>query len=626
MTDDNLIEICNMDFNDKSITDSNGNYIYQNNIDPTKITFVRYNKSYAFHASSTLFSENVTPLITSNIISDRQYKISFVFYTDIPFLYGDGIAFLSFANNDYSKILSFGNYVTYRSATAGYEYISYDDINLNHNYNKISEKIPNFNDSSKKYTVVIDVDNENLTISVTINNTLLITYNLVDYFSPTNVTFGLPNNGCEDSIYIDDIKILAGEEQPSYEEPTLTLSQSNNTLTATATVDPNLQDQTVSYLWGNGETTQSIDITVSGTYSCTITDSIGQTATQSISAEYVEPIAQPTVTITKSEYVLTAIATVDARLQDQTVSYLWSNNATTNSITVSETGTYYCTVTDSIGQTATASYYVVVNYDPVVIITKNKDTCQRGENITLSGFNSYCTNSFITSYVWSTGDDEATIEVTPTQTTTYTLTVTAANGRSSSSSVMVVVESGQIELMKYLPEYWHPNAEMQQIQQNTLNYSLYNLHNAYNVITTEAYIGTSNNARLTEWEHDLGITSSDTLEERRRNILSFFKRKGKLDEENIRLIVNNFANGADCIVEFIPSYIRILIRPRHENETVFPKVESIINAKKPAHLGLYVERYYCTWGEVKDSFDTWNDVKNKGSWNDVRLFLPYIYD
>lgn len=68
----------------------------------------------------------------------------------------------------------------------------------------------------------------------------------------------------------------------------LTLTRSYNTLTANATVDPKLEDQTVSYLWSNGATTQSINIIEVGTYSCTVTDSIGQTATASIVVEDIQ--------------------------------------------------------------------------------------------------------------------------------------------------------------------------------------------------------------------------------------------------------------------------------------------------------------------------------------------------
>lgn len=410
-----------------------------------------------------------------------------------------------------------------------------------------------------------------------------------------------------------------------YQDPTLEIIQVDNTLTANATVDENLEDKTITYLWNTGATTQSIDITESGTYSCTVTDSVGNSVTQSIDAEYIEPIHEPTVTISRSGYVLKANATIDERLEDQTVTYLWNTGETSKSITVNETGNYTCTITDSLGQTASASYYIVVEYDPVALISADKKTCLCGEKITLSGCNSYCQGSEITSYLWSTGDTTDTIEVKPEDTTIYTLTVTALNGRSSVASVKIDVVTGEIELMKYLPQYWHENAEMQQIQKKTLNYLLFNLQYSSNIITTEAFIGTANNERLSEWERDLGIIPAETIEERRENILAFFKRKGKLNEQIIKEMVDYRYTGATCDVSIENSAIKIIIYPAHEEDVNFDKIYNDLYWKKPAHLGFGYSRYYCTWGDIKDNFNTWNDVKNKGSWNSIKLYLPYLY-
>lgn len=178
------------------------------------------------------------------------------------------------------------------------------------------------------------------------------------------------------------------------------------------------------------------------------------------------------------------------------------------------------------------------------------------------------------------------------------------------------------ELMSYLPLYWHENLEMQEIQK--LDTDLSKLREDSNIITTEAYINTADNERLQEWERDLGLTNEGTFEERRNNILSFFKGKGKLNEASIKAIVENFAHGARCVVRFDDSTIKLYIIPKVESDVSFPRIESLLMKKKPAHIGLYIERFYSTWDNVKNDFKTWNNVKAKGTWNDISLHLGEV--
>lgn len=112
--------------------------------------------------------------------------------------------------------------------------------------------------------------------------------------------------------------------------------------------------------------------------------------------------------------------------------YLWNNGQTTPSITVSPTITTTYTVTYDLGgciQTTTA--VVNVNPNPAVTINGDSSICV-GEVTTL-------TASQNVNYLWNTGEQTQSINVTPTLTTVYTVTVVNTNGCISTTSDTIFV-------------------------------------------------------------------------------------------------------------------------------------------------------------------------------------------
>lgn len=185
--------------------------------------------------------------------------------------------------------------------------------------------------------------------------------------------------------------------------------------------------------------------------------------------------------------------------------------------------------------------------------------------------------------------------------------------------------SDVIDLMKYLPQYYQENAEMIEIQRKSLGAEAYALSVDIPFIFIQGFISTADASRLAEWEHDLGIVAANTIEQRRENILAFFRRKGKLDEQTIKNIVALYYDNSECTVVIEESTIKITVYPSHEEYVTFDKIMADLNVKKPAHLGCIVAgRYYCTWGDIKNDFNSWEEVKNKGSWKSVKLHLPYV--
>ena len=178
-----------------------------------------------------------------------------------------------------------------------------------------------------------------------------------------------------------------------------------------------------SYLWSTGETTQTITVSTAGTYIVTVYETPTCFASDTISVT----VAAPTAAITGVTTICSGQATTLTATAGN--SYIWSNGATSQSITVSSATTYTVTVTYPGGCTASASVAVTANTNPTPSITGNNSICQ-GQSSTLSA-GSY------TSYQWSTGSTSANISANTSG--IYTVTVTDGNGCTGSTTFNLTV-------------------------------------------------------------------------------------------------------------------------------------------------------------------------------------------
>lgn len=172
-------------------------------------------------------------------------------------------------------------------------------------------------------------------------------------------------------------------------------------------------------------------------------------------------------------------------------------------------------------------------------------------------------------------------------------------------------------LIGYLPDYWHKSEEMQEILESD-GIEIERLLNKARSIYGDSFILTASESRVKEWEQDLKIIPTGTLEQRRLMILSVLRGAGKLNEPKIKKIVNAFTGG-DAIVTFADSTINVQVLPPNNGEVfLFPDIERSISPRKPAHIGLVVERFYSTWGDIKEQFSSWEDLLNsKADWKAV---------
>ena len=213
----------------------------------------------------------------------------------------------------------------------------------------------------------------------------------------------------------------------------------------------------VSYLWSDNSTSSTLLVLTSGSYSVTTTDANGCTAASSPQTVSVSSSPSPTITIggptsfcEGGQVQLTS---------SQGESFLWSDGSTSQSLTVSESGSYTVSVTNTnacLGTGASAPVVVTVNANPDASFTF---TLNNGELVLTN------TTSGATGYTWDFGDGSTTSAVSsPSHTYTadgqYDVSLTALSSAGCTDdttvSVNVVIigiadESPLIESVLFYP-------------------------------------------------------------------------------------------------------------------------------------------------------------------------------
>ncbi len=176
------------------------------------------------------------------------------------------------------------------------------------------------------------------------------------------------------------------------------------------------------YLWSDNSTNQTLEVFDSGTYSLQVTDANGCTALDDIIiTENPNPIP---VINGPSSFCSGNTATLDGSPGYET--YLWTNNETTQSITVSAGGTFGLIVTDSNGCTGETQIDVAENESLTPEIIGDLEFCSGIISILDAG-------AGYETYEWSNGETTQTIEVTSSG--NYGVVVTDLAGCSGSDNV-----------------------------------------------------------------------------------------------------------------------------------------------------------------------------------------------
>ncbi len=176
------------------------------------------------------------------------------------------------------------------------------------------------------------------------------------------------------------------------------------------------------------------------------------------------------------------------------------------------------------------------------------------------------------------------------------------------------------DLLSYLPEFLRDVQEYQQIF-SAENPEFDGIGTEIDGIFPEALIMECSEERIKQWEKALDVEAQGTLTERRFYIKGVLNGKGKLNEETIKEIVRSYTGG-EADVSLTNSILRVQVKPPENGEVYrFEDVERTLRPLVPAHLGLVVERFYSTWGDIKNNFADWEVLSAMDDWQAVKEYI-----
>lgn len=228
-----------------------------------------------------------------------------------------------------------------------------------------------------------------------------------------------------------------------------------------ATVSPLFE----TFLWDNGDTTNSIDSLVSGTYTITVSDSLGCVNTDS--TVIVEPNLLQIDSIIASLFNCGANVscnggnngTAEAHVSGGCApyNYVWSSGSTSKTATGLSATTYTVTITDANGCTASDSTTLT---EPTLLVSQGVTPTVQG-----CGFNISCNSGndgaaslsgsggcLPYSYLWSNGDSAQM--ATNMTAGLQTVVLTDANGCTVNDSV-ILTEPTPVEVSDFTPSLYN---------------------------------------------------------------------------------------------------------------------------------------------------------------------------
>jgi hypothetical protein len=176
----------------------------------------------------------------------------------------------------------------------------------------------------------------------------------------------------------------------------------------------------------------------------------------------------------------------------------------------------------------------------------------------------------------------------------------------------------EIDLMKYLPLYYHQMLEMRLIQ-GQLGEEIGKQAAAFEDTLAQYYVHSSTWG-LTRWEKMMGLASDPSLPNARRRESIIAKMRGAGTTTRVKIIQTAiaFSGGEVNVVEY-PAESRF--------EVVFVGTKGIppnmagfirmLEDIKPAHLAYSLKYTYTVWNQIKAL--TWNQAKGK-TWSELRVY------
>jgi hypothetical protein len=186
-----------------------------------------------------------------------------------------------------------------------------------------------------------------------------------------------------------------------------------------------------SYVWSSGQTTSSIIVSSSGTYSVEVTNASGCTATSSNVIVTVHALPTVSGNVTDNDFCNGTSVTFNG---SGATSYTWTGGVIDGIPTSpSSSATYTVTGTDANTCSNTATVSIIVHALPTVGANVTDNDFCNGTSVTFNGTGA-------SSYLWTGGVIDNT-PVSPSASATYTVTGTDANACSNTATVSIIVHA-----------------------------------------------------------------------------------------------------------------------------------------------------------------------------------------
>lgn len=132
------------------------------------------------------------------------------------------------------------------------------------------------------------------------------------------------------------------------------------------------------------------------------------------------------------------------------------------------------------------------------------------------------------------------------------------------------------------------------------------------LLNNNAFLFWMDESRLAEWENalEIDVPENSTVEERRNVIIAKIRGQNKFNVSNIKSIVKTFTGG-DAEVTVADGVISVKVLPPNNGQ--FYNQSALVwelKNKIPAHMQLNIERYYSTWGDVKNNETSWQSIRS----------------
>jgi hypothetical protein len=239
-------------------------------------------------------------------------------------------------------------------------------------------------------------------------------------------TVSATENGCTSTSLPIDIVVTQGITAPTIAASGPITFCEGQSVTLTSSENTQIQ-------WSTSETSTSITVNQSGTYSVTLT--IGGCSATSTPVQVIVNPNPAMPTISASGATIFCQGGNVQLTSSASTGNLWSTNSQNQTITVTNADNYFVTITDANGCSATSNTIsVTVNQLPdVPIITANGPvTFCEGEDVTL-------TSSNANGFAWTNGAN--TQAITVSNSGIYAVTVTDQNGCSNNSANTTVTSN-----------------------------------------------------------------------------------------------------------------------------------------------------------------------------------------